>query len=101
MEEQELNKKVSAALSEFEALQRYELSADWDTQLRNKLRIAQSKRENRTPALGLAVIVLFFILANLGLILGKGATKNQTDVRDEELRAISNELLINPISISN
>jgi hypothetical protein len=102
MEESVLNMKVLKILNEFDAIEDIQPSADWNQSLMN--RISSSKPHSLPDFLParFALVVMLFVLVNLGFILSSLiGNSNKVLYRDKELLVISNELLINPVSINN
>jgi len=102
MEDPGLNSKVSKMLKEFDSIDDIEPSAGWNQSLMNRLSASKSYSAPIFPTAGFTVVVLLFVLINLGYALNAIISgPNGVSHRDKELMVISKELLINPISINN
>jgi hypothetical protein len=102
MKESALSNKVLQKLKEFETIENLQPSADWTQSLMNKLDSAKPYPTSGFSATKFTVVLLFIILVNIGFILNAMIRdSHQSLYRDKELLVISNELLINPISINN
>ncbi len=102
MNELELNSRVFERLSEFEEIDEIQFSSDWNNSF--TLRLNKTKRHSRAglPNTKFTILILFFVILNFGFILNVLNTGNHNSFdRKSELKIISNELLVNPISINN
>ncbi len=101
MKKADLDNNAQRSLREFESLEDIQPSSEWTSSMMN--RIAHSERPSKQGfnASGVALVLIFFILANIGVILTliSDGTR-QSSARTSDLRAISREFLINPTSIS-
>jgi hypothetical protein len=102
MKELELNNRVLQKLTEFDSLENIQPSENWNQSLMKKIASARSVPTTGPSAVRFAVVVLFILLLNIGFILNT-MIRNSKQIRlhDSELQIISNEFLINPVSINN
>jgi hypothetical protein len=102
MKESAFSDKVIHKLNEFEMMENIQPSAGWNESLMNKIASAKSGSPSNLPSAGFAIPVLFIVLVNIVLFLNTIITNSyQGSYKDKELQVISEELLINPISIKN
>jgi hypothetical protein len=102
MKESAFSDKVVQKLNEFERMQNIQPSAGWNESLLNKIASAKSGSASNLPSAGFAIPVLFIVLVNIVLFLNIIIDNSyQGSYKDNELQVISEELLINPISIKN
>jgi hypothetical protein len=104
MKESSIDSIVSQKLNEFESLKNIEPSPGWNRSLINRL-ASLSPASVSTVTYGstrFIITVLFFILINFGFILNSIIHNSHHNLyKDKELETISQELLINPVSIKN
>jgi hypothetical protein len=100
MKEPAFNDKVIRKLNEFEAIQDIQPSAGWNDLLMKKIESAKPVHVSTMPSAGYVISVLFIVLLNLGFVLSSILNKSNTQSsKDTEMQVISQEFLINPISI--
>ena len=101
MKEAELNSRVSQLLNEFENIEDISLHPEWNYSLMEKLS-AQKHHPKKSGKGKIISILLMIIIANVGLVVALINKNFQHNIeREIELRTISKELLVNPISINN
>jgi hypothetical protein len=102
MKESEINSRIEETLGAFDALGEIKTSPEW-----NRLLMARLATPGRTAfkevvtsrfAVMLAIILLINIGVLLNIIIGP---KHNTAYRNLELKSISQDFLINPISLNN
>ena len=102
MKESAFSDKVMQKLNEFEMMQNIQPSAGWNESLMNKIASAKSGSASNLSSARFAIPVLFIVLINIVFFLNTIITNSQQDsYKDKELQVISEEFLINPISIKN
>ena len=102
MKESAFSVKVMQKLNEFEMMQNIQPSVGWNESLMYKIASAKSGSTSNLPSTGFVIPVLFIVLVNIVLFLNTIITNShQGSYKDKELQVISEELLINPISIKN
>jgi hypothetical protein len=102
MENSGLDRKVSNILHEFEKLGDIQPSDDWNQSLMSRLSSTRPNSGGMSSITPFALMVLLFLLVNLGFITTSIiGDSTQAQPRNKELLVISNELLINPISLNN
>jgi|WetSurMetagenome_2_1015567.scaffolds.fasta_scaffold533033_2 hypothetical protein len=102
MKESAFSYKVTQKLDEFGKMQNIQKSSGWNESLMNKLASAKPSSASYLTSSGFGVLILFIVLINLGFIFNSVINKsNQTSYKERDMQAISEELLINPISIKN
>lgn len=100
MKEAEINKGLES-LQEFESLEAITPSGEWTRSLMGRLSDSGVSRKPDFESSRVALVLILFILANVGILLTFITDgSRQSTQRETELRAISNEFLINPTSIS-
>ena len=102
MKEQELKKKIFNAIQEFESLENIESSTEWNNSLIQKLSHKKPNSRFVIASPNYLLIVMLIAALNIGFIFKTiNTNSNQTSSRKEELKLVSKELLINPISLNN
>ena len=102
MKESAFSGQVMQKLNEFEMMQNIQPSVGWNESLRNKIAYAKSGSASNLPSARFIIPVFFIVLVNIVLFLNTIiSTSQQGSYKDKELKVISEELLINPISIKN
>ncbi len=102
MKDSASHSKAEQALRTFESLGNIQPSAGWDQSLMIKLSSAKPSSNSRSLITGYTLILLFFVLMNIGFFLGAVIHDSHKSIyRNNELQIISNELLINPTSLNN
>lgn len=102
MKESAFSGKVMQKLNEFDMMQNIQPSTGWNESLMNKIAAAKSGSASNLPSARFAIPVLFIVLVNIVLFLNTIINNShQVSYKDTELQVISEELLINPISIKN
>jgi hypothetical protein len=100
MKESEFTEKVIRKLNEFEIMQDIHPSAGWRESLMEKIASSKPRHVSNTPSAGFVVSVLFIVLLNLGFVLNSIINNShKPSFKENEMHLISEELLINPISI--
>jgi hypothetical protein len=99
MKEVELSDRALQSLRDFESLEEIQVSPDWTRSMLDKLGNSVRKPKKSHPVAGIALVLFFFILANLGFVLSVISDGTKSMSREKALRAISDEFLINPTSI--
>jgi hypothetical protein len=100
MKESAFSDKVIRKLNEFETMQEIQPSAEWNDLLMTKIASAKPVHVSDMPSTGFVVSVLFIVLLNLGFVLSSILNKSNTQsYKDKKMQVISQELLINPLSI--
>lgn len=96
-----LHQKVSRKLQEFEDLEEIKPSESWTDALMSRLNSVSPS--SRSMDFRTVVFVLLFLAMNTGIVLQmfKSNSEFQSLRREEALRVVSKELLINPFSISH
>jgi hypothetical protein len=102
MRESAISEKVNQKLSEFENIVNIQPSAEWNNTLMNRFDSAKRGSNSSQIFTGLMIPIIFVVLINIGFIMNT-VIKNshQPSTKDQEFRLISEELLINPVSIKN
>jgi hypothetical protein len=102
MKESAIRDEVIQKLNEFEMMQDIHPSSGWNESLNNRLASGKTGSTSNHISARLTIPVLFIILINLVLFLNTIiSSSRQVSHKDKELLVISEELLINPISIKN
>lgn len=96
-----LHQKVSRKLQEFEDLEEIKPSEAWTDAVMSRLNSVSPS--SRSMDFRTVVFVLLFLAMNTGIVLQmfKSNSEFQSLRREEALRVVSKELLINPFSISH
>ncbi len=101
MKEAELNNKMRQSIHQFESLEDIQTSPEWTRTMMNRFAQAERPAKPGFSASSIALVLIFFVLANIGVILTLISDSNRrTSSRSSDLRTISNEFLINPTSIN-
>ena len=102
MKTEDLQNRLNQTLQAYEKMEDIQVSLDWNTSLIERLK---SKTQHKTGLSGsgkFTLVVVFFILLNLGFLLNVMIPSNKVlDSRNGDLKLISEELLINTISVEN
>lgn len=102
MKEQELNKKVFESIQEFESIGNIESSVEWNNSLIQKISLAKPNSRFAMASPRYLLIVMLIVVLNIGLIFKViNISSSQISSRKEELKFVSKEFLINPISLNN
>jgi hypothetical protein len=96
MNEPILTNKAEEALHEFESLENFHPSLDWNEKLMNKLQ-AQRSKSSFTPLNKFTAVIGVVVLLNVSLVLASILGNDQSD-RENNLKVISIELLSSPVS---
>jgi hypothetical protein len=100
MKEYVFDDKVVQMLNKFESLQYVQPSAGWNDLLIERIAMAKPVSTSFLPSRGFVLGVIFVVLINIGFILSSIlSTPLKTSNQVDELKVISKELLINPISL--
>ncbi|MEI7595907.1 MAG: hypothetical protein WCK02_09185 [Bacteroidota bacterium] len=89
-------------IKEFESLEKITVSEKWNNDVINKISTNKKRKTFTTNSMTTIIIFIFIVLINLGLLLKP--TKNhiqQCSNRKNDLKIISNEFLITPLSENN
>ena len=98
MENEELNNRIQESLQQFEGLENISPSNEWNESLRKKLTRTKSKTTSSTLVISVALLCIL----NLGFAFTMLMKNNPvTNERDENLKLVSQELFINPITTNN
>jgi hypothetical protein len=101
MKETEFTDQVRLKLHEFETIDEIQPSSDWNQSLMNKLNSASSSVPGMNVS-GFTVLVLFIVFVNIGSMINTIIrTTDQTQQRDQDLKTVVREFLINPDSVNN
>ena len=102
MKDSELNNPVSQKLADFERIGDISPSAEWNESLMNRISLVNPGTTTKRTMKKYTIVIIFIILVNIGFIVNsfvKGA--NRSNSRPGDLNVISNELMINPVSINS
>jgi hypothetical protein len=99
MKESLLSDKVILKLKDFETMERIQASTGWNESLMARLESRKPDRVSNIPAAGFVVSLLFIVLINLGFVLTSIINNSNPSYKEKDMQVISQELLINPISI--
>jgi hypothetical protein len=99
MKEVVLNNKAQQSLRDFESLEDIQPSPEWTRSMLDRLGNSVRQPKKSYPVAGIALVMIFFILANIGFVLSVISDGTKSFNRENDLRAISKEFLINPTSI--
>ncbi|MCX6156995.1 MAG: hypothetical protein NTY74_03335 [Ignavibacteriae bacterium] len=96
MKAQTKDESLMQKLNEYESIESIQPSAEWNNSLMNRLNSAKPNKNKRYSPLGIAVIITFIVVINLGFLI-KSLMDNAEDSqqRNMDLQVISKELLIN------
>jgi hypothetical protein len=102
MRESVVSEKADQRLREFETIGNIQPSQGWDEALMKRIESAKPGSAISLSFSGLVIPIILVVLLNIGFILNF-AIKNsqQTSFKNQEFTVISEELLINPVSIKN
>ena len=96
------NIKVMDALKEFETIENIEPSDDWNRSLMERLSSVKPRSASIFPSTKMLVAIVFVVTINIYFLLNALVIHSGYSVhRNNDLKVISRELLINPISIKN
>ena len=102
MKESELNAKISESLSAFESLEPLQPTMEWQKSLAGKIDTVKYKGDANIISSQLVIALFIVLLVNIVLIVSSmNDSKSSASNRSSELQRISNEILINPASLSN
>jgi len=102
MKDPKLNIEVLSRLSEFECLESISPSENWNQTMLSRLTSVKPVSESGIIPTRYKVLVLIAILINVGILWSSITSDAKTDKQlTIELQIISNEFLVNPISINN
>jgi hypothetical protein len=102
MKESGFSGEAMQKLNEFEMMQNIQPSEGWNESLMNKIASVKSGSASNFPSARFVIPVLFIVLVNIVLFLNTIINNSQQGYyKDAELKVISEELLINPVSIKN
>jgi hypothetical protein len=96
------NTKVMDALKEFETIENIETTDDWNRSLMERLASVKPRSASPFTSTKMLVAIVFVVTLNIyfllnALVIHPGYSAH----RNNDLKVISRELLINPISIKN
>jgi hypothetical protein len=96
MKQNLLENKINHSIHEFENLSNIVPSSDWDKNLMEKI----SSKQSNSSVTKFAVLIILLTLINISFLIlfSKNESMPQTSQKSEELKNISNELLISPNS---
>jgi hypothetical protein len=102
MKNTEINTEVLSKLSDFEGLESISPSDDWKQSMLIRLRNVKPISDSGLISTNYKVLVLIAILINAGILWSSIVIDSKTgSSKKSELQVISNEFLINPVSINN
>ena len=100
MNETDLNDKVIQILNEFEKADEVQFSSEWNRLLLSKIATKkQVSAKEKTPMVTFVLIIIVAMNFSFFLIF-RNTYSGSAYQRDLELKAISKELFINPISLN-
>ena len=100
MKESAYSDKVIRKLSEFEQIQDIQPSAGWKESLLERIDSSTHGSFTKVPSVRFVVPVILIILLNLSFVVNSILNDSRKpSIKDKALQVISQELLINPISI--
>jgi hypothetical protein len=96
MKQNLLETKINQTIQEFENLSNFEPSPDWNEILMDKI----SSKQSNSSAIKYAVLIAFLLLINISFLIlyTRKETVSETSQKSQDLKNISNELLISPNS---
>lgn len=96
MKQNLLENRINQSIREFENLSNIEPSSVWEQNLMNKI----SSKQSQSSGVKYAVLIISLICFNIAFLIlfSRNESESQTSQKGEELRNISNELLISPNS---
>lgn len=102
MKETDINGIVLQKLNEFENLERIHPSEAWNKSLINRLSGINTASTSVFLSAKFIIALLFFVLINAGFILNSMVhNPNHRQDRNGEFKTLSEEFLINPVSLNN
>ncbi len=102
MKESVIKHKTEIYIQAFENLPDMPISATWNDSLMLKLSQSETKPSADFPLAGFKVAAVLFIFINIGYFVTAYTTTNNNAVdRNTDMKIISNELFINPSSLTN
>ena len=102
MKNPEFNKEVMSKLSDFESLESISPSEEWKQSIAKRLISVKPISSSEIISTKYKVLVLIAILINVGILWTSIVSETKTNKQmNIELQIISNEFLVNPISINN
>ena len=102
MQETGINKIVLQKLNEFENLERIHPSEEWNRSLINRFAGINPGSTSVSLSAKFIIALLFFVLINAGFILNSMVrNSNHTQDRNGKFKTLSEEFLINPVSLNN
>jgi len=102
--QQYLNNKTMGmdALKEFETIENIDPSDDWNRSLMNRLAAVKPRSGSLFPSTKMLVAIVFVVTINIYFLLNALVIHTGSSLhRNNDLKIISKELLINPLSINN
>jgi hypothetical protein len=101
MKEPELSGKVQQKIDEFASIELIHPSAEWKNSLMQEIGSVHQFSPSKVSTGSVTVLLLFLLLLNVGFILTTLVNKNESKYnRSIDLKVISTELLVNPVSIN-
>jgi hypothetical protein len=96
MKQNLLETKINQTIYEFENLGTIEPSTEWNQSLMEKI----SSKKSNSSGMKYVVLIFFLTLINITFLIlySKNESVSQTSQKGEDLKSISNELLISPNS---
>jgi hypothetical protein len=102
MKNPEFNKEVMSKLSDFESLESISPSEEWKQSIAKRLISVKPISNSAIISTKYKVLVLIAILINVGIVWSSVMINSRTESsKSTELQLVSNEFLVNPISINN
>ena len=102
MKNQKLNIEVRSRLAEFDRMESISPSEEWNQSMLSRLNSVKPISGSGIIPTRYKVLVLIAILTNVGILWSSIIIESKTDKQlTIELQIISNEFLVNPISINN
>ncbi len=100
MKVSEVDSNVLRKLKDFEEMEAIHPSSIWNQSLMDRVSITKKASASSMVSTKFALGVLFFFIINIGLFIHTLSNNSKQALqRNDELKLISKELLINPISI--
>jgi hypothetical protein len=102
MKESKENNDLLKTIEVFDNIGVLHPSEEWNHSLMVRLATAKQNAAPVSQTTKISVLVLFIVLLNVGFILNAFMSNSHRRVhRNNDLKVISKELLINPVSINN
>ena len=102
MKDLTLSNRVLQKLIEFESMEDIQPSAGWNDSLKRRMSSEKTRSASGYMSARFIITVLFIVLINLGFVLNTiYRNSHQNLYKNKDLETLSQELLINPVSIKN